>query len=408
MKLKILAILLIVVIIQGCIYSVFAYDESDVEKIQQQINEKKEQKEEVGTELKGELAEIEALDVLIKQSQAELDSLKNQITDLETSIDQKEQEIVQKQQEYDTSYKLLQERLVTMYEKGDISYLEILLNSHSMVDFLNNYNSLSQLVECDKKLLENIEKQQKEIEQTKQELESQKAKVENTKAQKEQKSVELQEQKSSREQKAAALSAEEKSIQAEIDDYQKNMDEINKAIQDAIRKAEEERKKQEEANKNNGSSSSSKPSGGSNYDGSFKVPCDCRIVTSTVKKRWGRWHKGVDIGARYEPVYASAPGYAYNATNPGGYGTYVIVIHPNGYITLYAHLDRSHVSDGEWVEQGETIATSGNSGASQGPHLHFELRKASSFSNFFNSDFLDPLDFLPNVFTFAPGATVAS
>ena len=390
MKLKILAVLLIIIIIQSCIYSVFAYDKSDVEKIQQQINEKKEQKEEVGTELKGELAEIEALDVLIKQSQAELDSLKNQITDLETSIDQKEQEIVEKQQEYDTSYKLLQERLVTMYEKGDISYLEILLNSHSMIDFLNNYNSLSQLVQCDKQLLENIEKQQKEIEQTKQELESQKAEVENTKAQKEQKSVELQEQKSSREQKAAALSAEEKSIQAEIDDYQKNMDKIKKDIEKAL----------EDANK--------KPSDGSNYDGSFKVPCDCRIVTSTVKKRWGRWHKGVDIGARYEPVYASAPGYAYNYTNPGGYGTYIVIIHPNGYITLYAHLDRSHVSHGEWVEQGETIATSGNSGASQGPHLHFELRKASSFSNFFNSDFLDPLDFLPNVFTFAPGATVAS
>ena len=390
MKLKILAVLLIIIIIQSCIYSVFAYDKSDVEKIQQQINEKKEQKEEVGTELQGELAEIEALDVLIKQSQAELDSLKNQITDLETSIDQKEQEIVEKQQEYDTSYKLLQERLVTMYEKGDISYLEILLNSHSMIDFLNNYNSLSQLVQCDKQLLENIEKQQKEIEQTKQELESQKAEVENTKAQKEQKSVELQEQKSSREQKAAALSAEEKSIQAEIDDYQKNMDKIKKDIEKAL----------EDANK--------KPSGGSNYDGSFKVPCDCRIVTSTVKKRWGRWHKGVDIGARYEPVYASAPGYAYNYTNPGGYGTYIVIIHPNGYITLYAHLDRSHVSHGEWVEQGETIATSGNSGASQGPHLHFELRKASSFSNFFNSDFLDPLDFLPNVFTFAPGATDAS
>ena len=390
MKLKILAVLLIIIIIQGCIYSVFAYNQSDVDKIQQQINEKKEQKEEVGTELQGELAEIEALDVLIKQSQAELDSLKNQITDLETSIDQKEQEIVEKQQEYDTSYKLLQERLVTMYEKGDISYLEILLNSHSMIDFLNNYNSLSQLVQCDKQLLENIEKQQKEIEQTKQELESQKAEVENTKAQKEQKSVELQEQKSSREQKAAALSAEEKSIQAEIDDYQKNMDKIKKDIEKAL----------EDANK--------KPSGGSNYDGSFKVPCDCRIVTSTVKKRWGRWHKGVDIGARYEPVYASAPGYAYNYTNPGGYGTYIVIIHPNGYITLYAHLDRSHVSHGEWVEQGETIATSGNSGASQGPHLHFELRKASSFSNFFNSDFLDPLDFLPNVFTFAPGATDAS
>lgn len=405
MKRKILSVLLIVILLTSVTCSIFAYSQADLDAIQAQINEKKAEKEEVGTELEGTLAEIEALDVLINQSQAELTSLQEQITNLEASITQKEAELAQKQQEYDESYKLLQERLVVMYERGDISYLEILLNSTSMIDFLNNYNSLSQLIECDKELLATIEQQQKEIEQSKTDLENQKVEVETAKAKEEQKSVELQQQRTDRESKAASLNAEEQAIQAEIDQYQANMESINKAIEEAIRKAEEERKKQEAAG--NGGSSS-KPSTGSNYDGSFIVPCDCRIVTSTVKKRWGRWHKGLDIGARYEPVYASAPGYAYNATNPGGYGTYIIIIHNNGYITLYAHLDSSHVYDGQWVEQGETIATSGNSGGSTGPHLHFEIRKASSFSDFFNSDFLDPLDFLPDVFTFAAGATDAS
>ncbi len=405
MKQKILSVLLIIMLLTSVTFSIFAYSQADLDAIQAQIDEKKAEKEEVGTELDGTLAEIEALDVLINQSQAELTSLQEQITNLETSIAQKEAELIQKQQEYDESYKLLQERLVVMYERGDISYLEILLNSTSMIDFLNNYNSLSQLVECDKELLETIEKQQKEIEQSKTDLENQKVEVETAKAKEEQKSVELQQQRTDRESKAASLNAEEQAIQAEIDQYQANMESINKAIEEAIRKAEEERKKQEAAS--NGGSSS-RPSTGANYDGSFIVPCDCRIVTSTVKKRWGRWHKGLDIGARYEPVYASAPGYAYNATNPGGYGTYIIIIHNNGYITLYAHLDSSHIYDGQWVEQGETIATSGNSGGSTGPHLHFEIRKASSFSDFFNSDFLDPLDFLPDVFTFAAGATDAS
>ena len=118
-----------------------------------------------------------------------------------------------------------------------------------------------------------------------------------------------------------------------------------------------------------------------------------------MKWRWGRWHKGIDIGASYEDVYASASGYAYNEYDRNGYGTYVMVFHGDGYVTLYGHLAESKVSNGQYVEQGEVIATSGNSGASQGAHLHFEIRKANSFSDFFGNNWLDPLDYLPGGYT---------
>jgi len=62
----------------------------------------------------------------------------------------------------------------------------------------------------------------------------------------------------------------------------------------------------------------------------------------------------------------------------GGYGGYIVIEHSNGVQTLYAHLSESKVSQGQWVEQGETIGYSGNSGRSTGPHLHFEVRGAKN------------------------------
>ena len=147
---------------------------------------------------------------------------------------------------------------------------------------------------------------------------------------------------------------------------------------------------------------------GINFDGSFVWPCNNKTVTSTVKNRWGRKHKGIDIAARYENVYATASGYAYTRENPGGYGHYIIVIHGNNYISLYGHLNSYKVSSGQFVKQGQVIAQSGNSGASKGAHLQFELRRASTISSFFKVAPLNPLEYLSGGYTLTPGATKES
>ena len=85
-----------------------------------------------------------------------------------------------------------------------------------------------------------------------------------------------------------------------------------------------------------------------------------------------------------------------------------MVFHGGGYVTLYGHLSSSHVSNGQYVSQGQVIATSGNTGASQGAHLHFEIRQASSIADFFNKFPLNPLDYLPGGWTSTPGAFTES
>ena len=101
------------------------------------------------------------------------------------------------------------------------------------------------------------------------------------------------------------------------------------------------------------------------------------IVTSRFGARWGRSHKGTDIGApQGTPIYAAASGtviyseYGYG----GGYGNHVIISHGNGITTLYGHCTDLYVDEGEYVSQGELIATVGSTGESTGNHLHLEIR----------------------------------
>lgn len=100
-------------------------------------------------------------------------------------------------------------------------------------------------------------------------------------------------------------------------------------------------------------------------------------VTSRFGSRWGRSHKGIDIGAsKGTAIVAAASGtvtvsqYGYN----GGYGNYLIISHGNGVETVYGHCTSLLVSPGTYVTQGQTIATVGNTGNSTGNHLHLEIR----------------------------------
>lgn len=87
-------------------------------------------------------------------------------------------------------------------------------------------------------------------------------------------------------------------------------------------------------------------------------------------------HNGIDIGAEEgTPVRAAEAGLVvYSDNTLAGYGNCVIVLHPGGLMTLYAHNSRTTVQPGWFVERGERIALLGATGYAWGPHLHFELR----------------------------------
>jgi murein DD-endopeptidase MepM/ murein hydrolase activator NlpD len=110
--------------------------------------------------------------------------------------------------------------------------------------------------------------------------------------------------------------------------------------------------------------------------GGFGNPLPSGVCTQT---RHG--NNGVDIGASSgSPIYAAASGTVIIALNNGGYnggfGNYVVINHPNGTQTLYAHMSRTATSVGASVGRGELIGYVGSTGKSTGNHLHFEVHKA--------------------------------
>lgn len=111
--------------------------------------------------------------------------------------------------------------------------------------------------------------------------------------------------------------------------------------------------------------------------------------------RFGRpGHNGVDFGLPIgTPVSSAARGKVIKTGNdPSGYGNYIKIQH-DGFQTLYAHLDLILVKEGLQVEDGEAIGSSGNTGFSTGPHLHFELR-IPGLPGAYNSGEVDPLQFI--------------
>lgn len=99
-------------------------------------------------------------------------------------------------------------------------------------------------------------------------------------------------------------------------------------------------------------------------------------------------HDGIDIDVpEGTTVRAAAGGEVFFYGEQPGYGNLLIIKHSDGYISLYGHLSDSFVFAGQYVEMGQAVAQSGNTGISSGPHLHFELR---------NGDYpIDPERYLP-------------
>ena len=112
----------------------------------------------------------------------------------------------------------------------------------------------------------------------------------------------------------------------------------------------------------------------------FTWPMD-GVITATFhdptypfRHLWG--HSGLDIATTAgTPIVAAAPGYVAWSRYGSSYGNYVMIIHTNGYATLYAHMSSAAVSADQYVSRGDVIGYEGTTGFSTGPHLHFEIRE---------------------------------
>jgi murein DD-endopeptidase MepM/ murein hydrolase activator NlpD len=173
---------------------------------------------------------------------------------------------------------------------------------------------------------------------------------------------ELEVTRSAKKRLAQAITTRQREVLSEIDEQAKADADLSRII------AERERK-----------SGGFVPGAGSNARSGGCIWPASGTVTSEYGTRWGRLHAGIDIaGPIGSPIWAAKAGEVIFAGQQSGYGNVIMIDHGGGLVTLYGHLSRIGVSDGQTVSQGQTIGARGNTGHSTGPHLHFETRYGGS------------------------------
>ena len=387
---KVVSIFLVLIILGICSVRTMASSVSELQDkkddLEAQQQEVQEQKDAISEEKESVMEEMLEITAQINEYESQIEELKEKIDSLETSISSTEEEITKLEKETKEKEELLLQRLVAMYESGQTTYLDALLGAESISAFISKYYMIEEIAEADQTVIDSIKEKQAETETKKQQLEKEKNEVDESKKEVEQKNESLQVAKQQKQVIVDELADQEDELQAKIDDFEA-------AIQDAEDEIAEI-KAQNNAN-----------SGGSGaYIGSFEGTFSWPVSSSTpwynyISSYFGPRpsptvgassnHGAVDIPIRYAPVYAPADGKVIIARALSGYGNYIMIDHGDGYYTGFGHLSSYNVSEGQTVSRGEQIATSGNTGISTGPHLHYEVYIGGTD----NSYRVDPLQY---------------
>lgn len=183
-------------------------------------------------------------------------------------------------------------------------------------------------------------------------------------------------------------------VSADIERSDKEMEQEINRIEEEIRRREEERRRQEEEARRRAIEEERRRHEAEH--GPFELvawPADGEKTSGfgpRVHPIFGtvRQHNGIDLGGDTgDRVRAARSGEVILAGERGGFGNTIVIYHGLGYSTLYAHLSRIEVSEGQQVQSGDRIGAIGSTGWSTGPHLHFELR--------IDGGAVDPTPFLP-------------
>ena len=309
------------------------------------------------------------LDSLISSTETEIETATALIAEYESKIVTKNSEIEAMEADIEDNYNDMMGRLRFSYEQGNASYLELILNSDNMADFLSNTDRVQSIMEFDKSLMDELVAQLNLLETERTVLTNTLEDQKELEKSLSNKKVDLEDQKKKADQYITQLQADEKTYAAEYEKAKKAEKEANSQIEKLLA----ERQKSENQQYWGG-------------DFIWPVPKNITRISSYFGWRilWGRsdYHLGIDIpAAAGTDIYASNGGTVVTATYHYSYGYYVLIDHGGGFATLYAHNSRLLVKAGDVVEQGDVIAKMGTTGSSSGNHLHFEVRKNGKVQN---------------------------
>lgn len=391
MRKKILSCILMCLIIVSFSINVFSVDENQETNSTAENKTLEEQQKELNTKIdesntkleyvQGEMGEtlkkVEELNDSITDYEAQYSDLENQITTLENQIKNGSAQIQEIQEEYDRKEKILKRRTVALYEAGETTYLDFLLTSKSIVEFLSNYFMISEIIEYDNNLLEELDYKKTKLEEAKQKQEEQEKELRVAKNKINSTNILLNNTKILKENYMLKLTDEEKTLQEQIAQYKEEQADLERKILASI---------------NWTGTMSIKFTGGVMV---WPIAMEGTYITSGYGNRLHpiqgvyKNHAGIDISGSNvngAPVVAAAYGVVTYAGWIGGYGNCIIINHGSGIVSLYGHGSETVATVGQVVKQGDIIMKVGSTGNSTGPHVHFEIRK--------NGEVVDPIPYL--------------
>ncbi|PLS04365.1 peptidase M23 [Neobacillus cucumis] len=384
-------------------------------KIQQQrsdINSTITQKNNQITDLQNQQTDVK--DEITRLDKAITDST-NKINETNAKLESTKAEILKLQGEMEVIKDRIEKRNLLLKDRarsyqetgGMVNYIDVLMGATSFSDFVDRANAVVTIMQADQAILKEHEADKQELETKQEQVKANLASIEKMAADLQNLKQQLNVQKAEKDKALASLKDQENEAHEGVMDLQEQ-DEILAAQQAAIQKAiqlEQEAQARAAAEaaeaaaeaaaaakRKAASSSSSKgtaSSGGSSsvvssgstpgVSSGFWTQPAVGYLSSGFGSRGSERHVGVDIANRASvPILAAADGVVIRSYVSSTYGNCIFVSHSiNGqvYTTVYAHMSSRMVGSGAVVKKGQQIGVMGNTGASHGQHLHFELHK---------------------------------
>jgi murein DD-endopeptidase MepM/ murein hydrolase activator NlpD len=323
---------------------------------------------------------IKALDAQIAAEQALIVQTQTRIDELDRQIRFSDAELVRLRAHLSVRERLLDQRIKYIESHGSVDYLSIAFTANNFNDLMNRLIDSQQVVESDRQLLNDLRAERALVGNAEAEVAGQRSQV--AAALKQQKATESDLEKNKAEQAAALVYEAQLEVQLQAQQAQL---EAQRAQIDSQVAAEQAQYDAAAARLGGGlghfiwpirSRYITNPFGCSQYWFENWDPTDCPVYPYRI-------HTGIDIAGPYgSPIFAADTGYVHMYSTSYGGGNYVIIVHGNGYSTLYAHMSAFNgEQQNQVVSKGDVIGYEGSTGNSTGPHLHFEIRINNIWKN---------------------------